>query len=236
MRNYIRQITDDSDHADHQCRLRACRTRPSRHCSSRRRARPPSEASTSSSTPASDVPQLDDALAADVNTVMGNLIDNAFDAAAGGADPVRARGAVARRRRRHRDRSTTAARASTPTIGEMVFTTGFSTKASHRAGARHRPGHRPGDLPQPRRRHRRAATTRVRSSWPPCRCCCTRGLVIRVLVVDDDFMVARLHSSVVARQPGFEVAGIAQHRHRRAAGGRGAPAPTWSCSTSTCPT
>jgi response regulator of citrate/malate metabolism len=33
--------------------------------------------------------------------------------------------------------------------------------------------------------------------------------VIRVLVVDDDFMVARLHSSVVARQPGFEVAGIA---------------------------
>ena len=28
--------------------------------------------------------------------------------------------------------------------------------------------------------------------------------MIRVLVVDDDFMVARLHSSVVARQPGFE--------------------------------
>ena len=33
--------------------------------------------------------------------------------------------------------------------------------------------------------------------------------MIRVLVVDDDFMVARLHSSVVARQEGFEVAGIA---------------------------
>ena len=33
--------------------------------------------------------------------------------------------------------------------------------------------------------------------------------MIRVLVVDDDFMVARLHSSVVARQPGFEVAGVA---------------------------
>ena len=32
---------------------------------------------------------------------------------------------------------------------------------------------------------------------------------IRVLVVDDDFMVARLHSSVVARQPGFAVAGVA---------------------------
>jgi response regulator of citrate/malate metabolism len=33
--------------------------------------------------------------------------------------------------------------------------------------------------------------------------------VIRVLVVDDDFMVARLHSSVVAAQPGFAMAGIA---------------------------
>jgi response regulator of citrate/malate metabolism len=33
--------------------------------------------------------------------------------------------------------------------------------------------------------------------------------MIRVLVVDDDFMVARLHSSVVAGQPGFQVAGVA---------------------------
>jgi response regulator of citrate/malate metabolism len=34
--------------------------------------------------------------------------------------------------------------------------------------------------------------------------------MIGVLVVDDDFMVARLHSSVVARQPGFEVLGAAR--------------------------
>jgi response regulator of citrate/malate metabolism len=34
--------------------------------------------------------------------------------------------------------------------------------------------------------------------------------MIRVLVVDDDFMVARLHSSVVSRQPGFEVVGAAR--------------------------
>lgn len=33
--------------------------------------------------------------------------------------------------------------------------------------------------------------------------------MIRVLVVDDDFMVARLHSSVVGSQPGFRVAGVA---------------------------
>ena len=32
--------------------------------------------------------------------------------------------------------------------------------------------------------------------------------MIRVLVVDDDFMVARVHSSVVGRQPGFEVVGV----------------------------
>jgi response regulator of citrate/malate metabolism len=32
--------------------------------------------------------------------------------------------------------------------------------------------------------------------------------VIRVLVVDDDFMVARVHSSVVSRQPGFQVVGV----------------------------
>jgi response regulator of citrate/malate metabolism len=33
--------------------------------------------------------------------------------------------------------------------------------------------------------------------------------VIRVLVVDDDFMVAKLHSTLVSRVPGFEVAGVA---------------------------
>ena len=35
--------------------------------------------------------------------------------------------------------------------------------------------------------------------------------MIHVLVVDDDFMVARLHSSVVSRQPGFEVVGAARN-------------------------
>lgn len=33
--------------------------------------------------------------------------------------------------------------------------------------------------------------------------------MIRVLVVDDDFMVVGLHAGVVAAQPGFEVAGVA---------------------------
>lgn len=33
--------------------------------------------------------------------------------------------------------------------------------------------------------------------------------MIRVLVVDDDFMVAKVHSGYVAKTPGFEVAGVA---------------------------
>jgi response regulator of citrate/malate metabolism len=33
--------------------------------------------------------------------------------------------------------------------------------------------------------------------------------VIKVLIVDDDFMVARIHTGFVARTPGFEVVGVA---------------------------
>ena len=44
-------------------------------------------------------PRLDERLATDVNTVLGNLIDNALDAAAGAADPVVAVEVVAGRRR-----------------------------------------------------------------------------------------------------------------------------------------
>lgn len=36
-----------------------------------------------------------------------------------------------------------------------------------------------------------------------------RGDLVRVLVVDDDFMVARVHAGFVARTPGFEVVGVA---------------------------
>jgi two-component system CitB family sensor kinase len=83
----------------------------------------------------SNVPQLDDALGADVNTVMGNLIDNAFDAAAGGSDPV-VRVAISH----DGDAVTVTVRDSGPgidaTIGEMVFTRGFSTKATATAQER----------------------------------------------------------------------------------------------------
>src|SRR5690349_7397174 len=34
-------------------------------------------------------------------------------------------------------------------------------------------------------------------------------VMIRVLIVDDDFMVAKVHSGYVAKTPGFEVVGVA---------------------------
>ena len=85
--------------------------------------------------PSSDVPQLDDALAADVNTVMGNLIDNAFDAAAGSDSPT-VRVALA-----HTGEAVTVTvRDSGPgvdsTIGEMVFDRGFTTKSTATAQER----------------------------------------------------------------------------------------------------
>ena len=42
--------------------------------------------------------------------------------------------------------------------------------------------------------------------------------MIRVLVVDDDFMVARIHSGYVARVPGFTVVGAAHTGARRCRG------------------
>jgi sensor histidine kinase regulating citrate/malate metabolism len=75
----------------------------------------------------SRMPQLDEALAADVNTVMGNLIDNAFDAAAGSADPM-----VGVLLTHDGQAVTVTVRDSGPgidtTIGELVFERGFSTK------------------------------------------------------------------------------------------------------------
>ena len=60
--------------------------------------------------------------------------------------------------------------------------------------------------------------------------------MIRVLVVDDDFMVARIHRGFVERVDGFEVVGTAQHRRRGARARRARCSPTSCCSTSTCPT
>ena len=79
--------------------------------------------------PASRLPRLDERLATDVNTVLGNLVDNALDAATGSADAfvaveiVESEGVV-----------TVTVRDSGPGvrlgIGERVFARGYSTKAT----------------------------------------------------------------------------------------------------------
>jgi sensor histidine kinase regulating citrate/malate metabolism len=72
---------------------------------------------------------MEEGLATDVNTVLGNLIDNAMDAAAGAADPV-----VAVELRQRDGVVTVKVRDSGPgvqsAIGERVFAHGFSTKTS----------------------------------------------------------------------------------------------------------
>ena len=79
--------------------------------------------------PATNLERLEEGLATDVNTVLGNLVDNALDAASGSADPVVEVEIV------QRDGVVTIkVRDSGPgvqsTIGDRVFAHGFSTKAS----------------------------------------------------------------------------------------------------------
>jgi response regulator of citrate/malate metabolism len=59
--------------------------------------------------------------------------------------------------------------------------------------------------------------------------------MIRTLVVDDDFMVARVHSGFVSRIGGFTVVGVA-HTGAEALAAVQRLRPDLSCSTSTCRT
>ena len=56
--------------------------------------------------------------------------------------------------------------------------------------------------------------------------------MIKVLIVDDDFMVAKVHAGFIQRTPGFTVVGAA-HTGAQAVTETGGCSRTWSCSTST---
>ncbi len=79
--------------------------------------------------------RLDEGLATDVNTVLGNLVDNALDAAAGSAEPM-----VAVELAERDGVVTVRVRDSGPGvesgIGDRVFARGFSTKATGREHGR----------------------------------------------------------------------------------------------------
>ena len=117
-----------------------------------------------------------------------------------------------------------------PELAEEVFRHGFTTKAAEQ-------GERGLGLALTRqtclRRGGSVDGATARCSRRGCRVGLQR--VIRVLVVDDDFMVAKVHSGYVARTAGFEVVGVAHTGadalRRSASCGR-----TWCCWTSTCRT
>ena len=217
MRSYVRQITADRAVAHDERRHARRATRPSRRCSSPRRARPPSAASTSSST--------DDQRRAGARRRARRRRQH------GHGQPRRQRlrrrrgvattrrcgsGSAQHRRGGHRDGARLRARA---------WTRRSASWSSRAASAPRRPS-----------RARGAA-----SAWPSCGVICRNrggdivvhnddgavfvatlpvtasggGVVISVLVVDDDFMVARLHCQRRRAPAGLR-------------GGRGgaAPAPT----------
>ena len=60
--------------------------------------------------------------------------------------------------------------------------------------------------------------------------------MIDVLVVDDDFRVAEINATYVAKVPGFRVAARAHSAAQALRQLQRAARSTWSCSTTTCPT
>ena len=168
--------------------------------------------------PESRVGKVYGALSRDLTTVVGNLVDNALDAA---ARPRRATGPrvevllVERRRRRRRHGDATAG----PGVPDAER--GLPAGLVHQE----RPGEdggrgfglaltrlvcrrRGGDVTVQQRRRRRVHRHPARRAAPAASSRRSHG-VIEVLVVDDDFMVARIHTGFVERTPGFTVTGVA---------------------------
>ena len=147
--------------------------------------------------------RVDELLSADLTTVVGNLVDNALDAIGYAPDGWVAVEIAQENGHRAGDGPRLRARG-----GAGAGRGGLRARVHHQGGrrrpARDRPGAHPdglrparrsGECPQRRRRrvHRRAARSH------------RGGAMISTLVVDDDFMVAKIHAAFVGRTPGFEV-------------------------------
>ena len=156
---------------------------------------------------------VDRRLGRDLVTVVGNLVDNAVDAV--GEMPEASRRKV---RLSIRGRGTAvevrvedAGPGIAPENRDRVFGQGWSTKGQSSDGhgfglalVRLTCRRRGGDV---HREHSFGRGHRVDCLHrSPTR---RRGRMIRVLVVDDDFMVAKVHSGFVSRIDGFEVCGVA---------------------------
>ena len=182
--------------------------------------------------------RLEPADSADVATVVGNLVDNAIDAAVRLARTRWVEVAL------HQDATAVeivvrdSGPGVAPELAQEVFTHGFTTKAAQ-AGERgiglaltrlvcQRRG---GEVSVANTEDGAMFTAQLTVDRRPRR----RVPMIRVLVVDDDFMVARIHRGFVERVPGSR----SSARATPGAGarrGRPSCSPTWCCSTSTCRT
>ncbi len=165
-------------------------------------------------TSGSVLPRLDPEASTDVGTVLGNLVDNAVDASVsvGGTSVtvgVRLEGDTV-----HLSVSDTG-----PGVPAELVRGDLPAGLEHQVGVRGGPGCRTGaragrlrasgrrrHRPPGRRRHRgrlRGATAGSGGRMS------NRSDDVGVLVVDDDFMVARIHTQFVERTPGFRVVGVA---------------------------
>ncbi len=162
--------------------------------------------------PDSHLAALTPALATDVITLLGNLIDNAVDVSVG-AEPARVTVHID-----DRDGLTISVADSGPGVPEHlreeIFARGVTSKPDVPGGrgiglalvrlvtAQHG-GHRRGERRPGRWRavHRAAAGDGRRPSRQPMR---------DVLVVDDDFMVAEIHRRFVEQVDGFRAVGVAR--------------------------
>ena len=173
--------------------------------------------------PASHVGKVYGELSRDLTTVVGNLVDNALDATAA-LRPSRGstyawslrRDAITVTRRGQRARGAERRRGVPPGLHDQ----GDGRRRGR--GPRLRAGPDPAGVPSPGRgRHRpqrrHGAALPLTATLPPTRRRWRQ--MIEVLVVDDDFMVARIHTGFVERTPGFSVTGIA-HTGAQALGRR----------------
>ena len=162
--------------------------------------------------PGSRVGKVYGGLARDLTTVVGNLVDNALDAAVSAAAGTRGSTCCV---------VDDATACITVTVGD----TGPGVQADRgrvpaglhdqgrgdARGSRLRPRADPAGLPASRGRRDRAQRRPGGAVFIATLPHAARGgrAVIEVLIVDDDFMVARIHTGFVERTPGFSVTGVA---------------------------
>ena len=195
-------------------------------------------------------------------TIVGNLVDNAFDVLATMSADEGPRRVEVSGELTHADADgvritvTDNGPGLTAEQAASVFARGWSTKTAARPGRRPRTGTGPGRPGGgPLRRHGAGSNRAgVRGSWCGCRTgrprlrdprCSATGIrrvdrghgvpMIRVLVVEDEPIAARAHKAYVERVAGFSVAAVA-HSRMEAERALAAAASTWCCSTCTCPT